>query len=230
VQTRRAGAEEVGEITELWLRSRAASRPHIPSPVHTEKEVRAWFEETVMTNCDVWVADAGDAIVGLLVLDDEWLEQLYVEPALTGQGIGGELMAVAKRERPHALKLWTFETNHGARRFYERHGFVATGVTDGDNEEGAPDLRYEWSPAGVTATSYPDDHDEIRRLRPDGPLAVSHRTGHRKDSPGTDRRFDSIWTSSHFDILSIDCPYDASCRAGSDHSAVVVDIARRPAW
>jgi hypothetical protein len=50
--------------------------------------------------------------------------------------------------RPGGLKLWTFEANLRARRFYERHGFVPTGATSGDNEEGAPDLRYEWpSPA-----------------------------------------------------------------------------------
>ena len=43
-------------------------------------------------------------------------------------------------------QLWTFQSNHGARRFYERHGFVAVQHTDGDNEEGAPDVRYEWRP------------------------------------------------------------------------------------
>jgi hypothetical protein len=56
------------------------------------------------------------------------------------------LVAVAKRERPLGLRLWTFQANAGARRFYERHGFGATEFTAGDNEEGAPDIRYEWRP------------------------------------------------------------------------------------
>ena len=30
-------------------------------------------------------------------------------------------------------------------RFYERHGFTAVAATNGDNEEGAPDVRYHWS-------------------------------------------------------------------------------------
>jgi hypothetical protein len=43
--------------------------------------------------------------------------------------------------------LWTFQTNTGARRFYERHGFVAVDETDGSaNEERAPDVRYAWRP------------------------------------------------------------------------------------
>lgn len=63
---------------------------------------------------------------------------------LTGAGIGEVLLAQAKRLRPRGLQLWTFQSNTGARRFYERHGFVAVEQTDGDNEEGAPDVRYEW--------------------------------------------------------------------------------------
>ena len=42
------------------------------------------------------------------------------------------------------VQLWTFQSNAGARRFYERHGFVAVQTTDGDNEEQAPDIRYLW--------------------------------------------------------------------------------------
>jgi hypothetical protein len=30
----------------------------------------------------------------------------------------------------------------GAQCFYERHGFVETRRTEGDNEEGAPDILY----------------------------------------------------------------------------------------
>ena len=147
VQVRRARAEEACVIAGVWLRSRAASVPEVPLPVHTEDEVRAWFQEVVLPEREVWVADDGGAVVAVLVLDDDWINQLYVEPGHTGCGIGGQLMAVAKRQRPSALRLWAFEANVRARRFYERHGFVATGSTAGDNEEGAPDVRYEWSPS-----------------------------------------------------------------------------------
>jgi GNAT superfamily N-acetyltransferase len=148
MQVRRAGTHEVDEVAGVWLRSRAASVPYIPPPVHKEEDVRHWFQRVVFPSRDVWVADEGDTIVGVLVLDREWIDQFYVEPGHTGHGVGAELMAVAKREQPTVLRLWTFEANVRARRFYERHGFVATGFTTGDNEEGAPDVRYEWSPSG----------------------------------------------------------------------------------
>ncbi len=57
------------------------------------------------------MADDDGAAVALLVLENEWIDQLYVEPGHTGRGIGGRLMAVAKRQRPSALRLWTFEAN-----------------------------------------------------------------------------------------------------------------------
>jgi ribosomal protein S18 acetylase RimI-like enzyme len=55
-------------------------------------------------------------------------------------------VALAKELRPAGLQLWTFQVNTPACRFYERHGFVEAGRTDGSgNEEREPDVRYSWS-------------------------------------------------------------------------------------
>lgn len=130
----------------MWLRSRAASIPQIPPPLHSNDDVRDFFERVVLAEHEVWVAEANHGVVALLVLDGDSIEQLYVDPEHYGNGIGSQLIAIAKRERPDGLELWTFEANSGARRFYERHDFAATGSTPGDNEEGAADVRYEWQP------------------------------------------------------------------------------------
>ena len=102
---------------------------------------RTWFCDT-----ELWIAkNAGGTPVGILVLNGEWVDQLYVEPAMTGRRIGAQLLSVAKRERPAGLRLRTFASNTPAQRFYERHGFVETDRTDGeDNEERAPDILYTW--------------------------------------------------------------------------------------
>jgi GNAT superfamily N-acetyltransferase len=131
---------------DLWLRARRAAVGAIPPPTHTDAEVRSWFSMRVVRELELWVADAehGD-LVGILVLDGEWIDQLYVDPANTGCGIGRLLLAVAKRERPNGLQLWTFVSNRGAQRFYERHGFVEIRRTNGaDNEERAPDILYAY--------------------------------------------------------------------------------------
>lgn len=111
--------------------------------MHSDDEIRRWIAAHVVPRTELWVAETAPAtLVGLFVLDEDWLDQLHVEPTLTGRGIGAELVRLAKHQRPSGLRLWTFASNVAARRFYKRHDFVATARTDGDNEEQAPDIPY----------------------------------------------------------------------------------------
>jgi GNAT superfamily N-acetyltransferase len=143
VSLRRATAGDADGVADVWLRSRKASIPTIPAPIHDDDDVRSWLVGMVSSARDLWVA-AGTEIVAMMLLDGHWIDQLYVDPASTGHGLGSRLISQAKLLHPDRLDLWTFETNTGARRFYERHGFVAWETTDGNNEEGAPDVHYVW--------------------------------------------------------------------------------------
>ena len=145
---RRGTPADALAAAEIWLRSRKAAMPAIPAPVHTDDDVRHHFRTIVVTERELWVAvdDISADVTGLLVLADADVDQLYVDPGWWRCGIGSQLLEQAKRLRPNGLWLWTFQTNTGARRFYERHGFVAVAFTEGDNEEGEPDVRYHWSP------------------------------------------------------------------------------------
>lgn len=134
-----------GSVAEVWLRARKASIPAIPPPVRSDDEVRAYFRDVVLPSTEVWVALDPD-VVGLLVLAGDVIDHLYVDPDHQRRGVGTALLDHAKRQRPRGLQLWTFQSNLGAQRFYERHGFAAVEETDGDNEEGAPDVRYRWRP------------------------------------------------------------------------------------
>jgi GNAT superfamily N-acetyltransferase len=144
MRIRRATDDDAGAVVDLYLRARRASIPAIPPGVHTDDEVRTHFAVTVLPGRETWVAEDDGAIVGMLVLDGSWVDHLYVDPGSTGRGVGTELLDHAKACRRDGLDLWAFQSNAGARRFYERHGFVAVAETDGDNEEGAPDVRYRW--------------------------------------------------------------------------------------
>ena len=139
---RRADARAAAD---LYLRARAAalSAGSIPPGIHDDDDVRGHFAAHIVQDCELWLAEEDGVLAGILVLDGDMIDQLYVEPGRTGRGIGSALLAVARRERPEGLRLWTFQSNAGAQRFYERHGFVAVRRTDGrGNEERAPDILY----------------------------------------------------------------------------------------
>jgi GNAT superfamily N-acetyltransferase len=144
---RRGGAPDARAAADLYLRAREAAlhAGSIPAGVHDDDDVRGYFASHIVEDCELWVAEDDGALAGILVLDGDFVDHLYVEPDLTGRGIGSALLAVAKRERPEGLQLWAFRTNTGARRFYERHGFVEVRQTDGrENEERAPDVLYAY--------------------------------------------------------------------------------------
>jgi len=151
---RPARGGDARECATVYLRSRAFALPTVPV-VHDTKEVRRWMADEVVGRADVTVAEVDGTVVGLMVLDEGvggtgWIEQLYLDPAWIGRGLGVRFLDQAKRRFPGGLQLWTFEANGPAQRFYEREGFTAVERTDGrGNEERAPDVRFTWSPPSV---------------------------------------------------------------------------------
>lgn len=144
VHIRRAVESDADAAASLYQAARQAAIPAIPPPVHSCAETRKWIGDSIRDG-GVWVAEASRSLHGLMMLDGSFLDQLYVAPGHTGQGIGQQLLDQAKALRPGGLRLWTFASNIGARRFYERHGFHAVEETDGSgNEERAPDVLYMW--------------------------------------------------------------------------------------
>ncbi len=144
---RRAVLEDARAVADVLIRSRRAAADAIPAGVHSDAETREWIRTVVIPEREVWlVEDTDGRPLGVMVLDEDWVDQLYVEPGFTGMGLGSRLIQLAKSRRPAGLQLWTFATNTAAQRFYLRHGFVMAETTDGSrNEEKAPDIRFVWT-------------------------------------------------------------------------------------
>ena len=101
---------------------------------------------------------AGPEIVGLMVLGDGFIDQLYLHPDRWRQGIGSRLIALAKERRPGGLELYTFQENaararllraprlHGGlvrRRLRQRGGSAGRPLCVAAADVSAPDV---WSP------------------------------------------------------------------------------------
>lgn len=114
------------------------------SGLHTPDEDVAYWRDHVFADCQVWGAWEGDELAGVVAFREGWVDQLYILPSFQRQGAGGALLDIARRGQTR-VRLWTFQKNAGARRFYEGRGFVAVELTDGaGNEEREPDLLFEW--------------------------------------------------------------------------------------
>lgn len=145
---RRATVSDLAQIASFYINARSQAISSIPPIADTGLSVSEWLERRFLSDDEIWLAHLEDELVGLLMLESNWIDQLYVRPDLTSQGIGKQLLDLAKERMPSGLQLWTFQSNHRAQKFYERYGFIEVERTDGrNNQEQAPDIRYRWLPA-----------------------------------------------------------------------------------
>lgn len=144
---RGATPDDAAGLASLYWRVRSESAPQIPMIVHPRSTVEPFVREVLLRDHEVWVAVVEDHLVGFLALrEPDELAHLYIAAPHTGQGLGGRFLDLARARLPQGLQLWAFQSNTGAVRFYERHGFVPVEWTEGDNEEGEPDVRMVWTP------------------------------------------------------------------------------------
>jgi ribosomal protein S18 acetylase RimI-like enzyme len=144
---RPATSDDAGAVAEVLIRSRAEFLPFAPS-AHSPDDVRAWVADGLLPTDGVTVAEHQGEIVGVVAISRlegvSWIDQMYVRPGWTDRGVGTQLLEHAHSHLPRPIRLYTFQANTGARRFYERHGYRVIEFTDGQtNEERCPDVLYE---------------------------------------------------------------------------------------
>jgi len=140
VAIRRADAGDLEALARLF---RAVFRAHLPylPELHTPEEDLWFFRHRVFVECAVWIAGTPD---GFIAFRKGWVDHLYVRTEQQGCGLGTALLAQAMRTHK-PLRLWTFQKNTAAIRFYSARGFREIARTDGSqNEEREPDVLFEW--------------------------------------------------------------------------------------
>jgi GNAT superfamily N-acetyltransferase len=149
---RTAAPGDATEVAEVLITSREAFLPFAPSP-HSPEDILAWVTRQLIPTGAVTVAQVDGRVAGVMATSHDgavsWIDQLYVRPGDVSCGIGARLLASAHTRLPLPIRLYTFQPNAGARRFFERHGYIAIEFTDGRaNEEQCPDVLYEYRPRG----------------------------------------------------------------------------------
>lgn len=141
---RRYRADDEEACIALWLRTWQASYPAIDFTARLAWWRRRWRDQLVPTTTVV-VAHHEGALVGFVSVDPHtlYLDQIVVAPAFWRLGLGGLLLAEAKRISPRGLDLDVNVDNARAVGFYRKHGFTVTGA--GTNPiSGRPTQRMSW--------------------------------------------------------------------------------------
>ncbi|MBM3226246.1 MAG: GNAT family N-acetyltransferase [Candidatus Tectomicrobia bacterium] len=144
VQLRPLEANDISNVVALWYRAWHHTFPdlHHPDPLSTWERR---FRDDLACRGTVWVVEGCRGIVGFIVvmIQEHYLDQIFVDPAHQQQGIGAFLLAKAKALCPQSLTLHTLQRNTQASEFYERHGFTA-GWRGINKINGLPNVEYRW--------------------------------------------------------------------------------------
>lgn len=149
IQLRKAKKDDANSVAQILSSSRREYLSFVKSP-HSDNEVYRWVRDILISNSNVVIARWNDRDAGILAtsISDNfsWIDQLYVAPGCIGEGIGTELLGCAMNQLPAPIRLWTFQQNKRAIRFYQYYGFRAIKYTNGENnEEKCPDVLLEYS-------------------------------------------------------------------------------------
>lgn len=125
-----------------WL-STGLSTGDDPTPAQMRERVG----EDVAKWSALSVVEAGGAVIGMLALYPGKLDQVFLDPAYKGTGVGKALFAEAKRLMPDGFTLWANTANTRAREFYERQGMTLTELAPRPDKPDQIVAHYCWSPA-----------------------------------------------------------------------------------
>jgi len=144
---RRLCEGDVLEAVAVWERSRWDAQPWLEERMgHSHDDNLGYFRDVICRENAVWLAVLEERVVGMMALGGGRIDQLYVDPASQGRGVGTRLLEEAKALSPGGVTLFTHQRNRRARDFYEQRGFrvVAFGVSPAPESE--PDVEYLWQP------------------------------------------------------------------------------------
>ena len=148
VEIRGIEEADIDETVRMWRRSREGVQSELEARLgYSPKDDLRFFTTILMKECEVWISVRGDRPTGLLAINGDSIEQLYVDPVEQQRGIGTTLLDFAKGRTRARLQLHTHQANMRARTFYEKRGFTPVEFGVSPPPENEPDVRYEWNGA-----------------------------------------------------------------------------------
>ena len=147
MEIRRAKDTDVDAVIRVWTETKRDTYDFIAlEQSYSDADDEAFFRSRILPRCAIWIAVAGEEVLGFAALAGSHLDRLYVRPDAQRRGVGAALLARAIETSPGGLELHTHVQNFKARAFYEKMGFVAVRFGISPPPESLPDVEYHWRP------------------------------------------------------------------------------------
>jgi GNAT superfamily N-acetyltransferase len=133
VHLRAARPEDVADVARVWQAAwHDGHRGHVPDALIEARDAAYFAQRAGDLVEHVTLAEDAGALLGVLIVKGDELQQLMVTAAARGRGVGGLLLAEAERQVAAAghdeIWLAVVPGNTTARRFYVSHGWVDRGA------------------------------------------------------------------------------------------------------
>lgn len=135
VELRSAWPTDVDAVARIWREGWVdAHLGNVPDALVAARTPASFDRRARERLSDTMLASLGGTVVGFVMVDGDQVDQLYLDRAARGSGAGAALLREAERivtatGHPRAW-LAVATGNAGARRFYERQGWVDAGRFD----------------------------------------------------------------------------------------------------
>ena len=131
------------ETVHMWRKSKEEAIGQ--AELHTFEDQVHFLNNILSVDYKIYLAIdcSTNSVAGMLACNQTEINQLYIHTNYQGKGLGAKFLEIAKSNSEGTLTLYTFEINHKAQHFYEKHGFQVIG-RGYENEENLPDIQYQW--------------------------------------------------------------------------------------
>ena len=133
VELRAARDADADAVGTIWVSAwRDGHLGHVPEELVVVRTPESFLDRAAQRIADTTVAEVDGVVAGFIMVDDDEVEQVFVDAGHRGSGVAAVLLAEAERQvagNGHASAwLAVVEGNARARRFYERFGWHDEGA------------------------------------------------------------------------------------------------------
>lgn len=138
---RAAQPDDADAILDVWLLASLQAHDFIPAAFWWQQQ--AALRARYLPSAAIWVCERAGEVQGFVALNKSHLVALFVRPDCQQQGIGTELLNLAKQERQHLL-MRVYCENDIAVKFYLEQGFIV--IHEGiDAATAQPELHLQYA-------------------------------------------------------------------------------------